>query len=94
MEHHAIGASLFPKREVQSHIVYLHTGASVQAEIESRSYTGRQWIRPGTVWVMPRGSEHAVTFHNRVEGLSVSFDPIRFSELRAGASAREERSLG
>lgn len=94
MEHHAIGACVFPRREVQSHIVYLHTGASVQADIESRSFTGRQWIRPGTVWVMPRGSEHAVRFQNRVEGLSVSFDPAHFTELLASTGAREQRLLG
>ena len=87
MEHHAIDSSQFPRREMQSNIVYLHTGASVLAEIESRPFSGRRWIRPGTVWVMPQGSEHAVLFHNRVEGLGISFDPLRFRELLVSTNA-------
>lgn len=89
MEHHAIGPSQFPRREAQSHVVYLHTGAPVQAEVESRSISGRRLIRPGTVWVMPHGSEHAVSFRDKVEGLSISFDPTRFSEFFASAGEGE-----
>ncbi len=42
---------------------------------------------------MPQGSEHAVKFHHRVEGLSISFDSVRFCELFACTSGGEELSL-
>ncbi len=99
IEHHAIEKSEFPKREAQSHIVYMHTGASVQADIEGPGFSGRKWLRPGMVWVMPQGSEHAVRFDGNVEGLGVSFTPERFDQLLASAGAElgyqlEERIIG
>ncbi|MBV9295577.1 MAG: hypothetical protein JO145_08385 [Acidobacteriaceae bacterium] len=81
IEHHALEKIEFPRREAQSHIVYMHTGASVQADIEGPGFSGRKWLRPGMVWVMPQGSEHAVRFHAKVEGFGVSFTPDRFEQL-------------
>lgn len=93
LEHHAIEASAFPRREVQSHVVYLHTGPRVLAEIEGEAVSGRRWIRPGMVWVMPQGSQHAVLFHSRVEGLSLSYAPARWQAMLASTPSVGARDL-
>ena len=81
VEHHAIKPAAFPEREPQQHIIYLHTGPSVRAEIQSAEFSGVLWIRPGALWVMPQGSRHAVRFEGRVEGIALAYDPFRFDEL-------------
>lgn len=93
IEHHAHEKAEFPRREPESHIIYLHTGASVQADIEGPGVSGTRWFRPGMVWVMPEGSEHAVRFHGKVEGIGVSFAPEFFSHLLASADAALSRQV-
>ena len=93
VEHHAPKQTEFPRREAQSHIVYMHTGASVQAEIEGPGFSGRRWLRRGMVWVMPQGSEHAVRFDGNVEGLGVSFTPEHFDRLLASGGAQVGQQL-
>ena len=88
LEHHALAASEFPKRRPQSHVIYLHTGASVLADIQSETCSGQQWLRPGMVWVMPQAVEHAVRFNGNVEGIGVSFSAKRFTDLTSGAGFR------
>lgn len=92
LEHHAIERSAFPEREPQCHTVYLHTGPRVKAEIQSPEIRGSQWIHPGTLWIMPQGSRHAVAFDGPVQGLALAFDPARFLNLvqLGGGSAKSE----
>jgi AraC family transcriptional regulator len=92
LEHHAIERSAFPEREPQCHTIYLHTGARVRAEIHSPEIRGIRWIHPGTLWIMPQGSRHAVMFDGPVQGLALAFDPARFSKLvqLGGGSAKPD----
>ena len=83
VEHHANDPSEFPEREPQQHNFYLHTGPAVRAEIKSPDFSGMQWVRPGSLWVMPQGSRHAVRFEGtgKVEGIALAFDPDLFNHL-------------
>jgi AraC family transcriptional regulator len=83
VEHHANPPSDYPEREPQQHNFYLHTGPAVRAEIKSPDLSGMQWVRPGSLWVMPQGSRHQVRFEGSVtvEGIALAFDPLRFDTL-------------
>lgn len=93
VEHHAIEPAEFPEREPQLHILYFHTGPAVRAEIQSPEFSGIRWIRPGTLWIMPQGTRHAVRFEGRVEGLALAFDPVRFDNLVQSAGGKSSTQI-
>ncbi len=93
VEHHAIEATEFPEREPQLHVLYLHTGTAVRAEIKSPDLSGVRWIRPGALWVMPHGTRHGVRFEGPTEGLALAFDPERFNDLVQTAGAKNAAGI-
>lgn len=54
VEHHVVEPTEFPERELLQHNIFLYTGPAAQAEIKSPEFTGTQWMRPGSLWIMPR----------------------------------------
>jgi AraC family transcriptional regulator len=90
VEFHANQPQEYPEREPQQHNFYLHTGAAVRAEIRSPDFTGMQWVRPGALWVMPKGSRHAIRFEGSevVEGVALAFDPARFDQMVESAGGK------
>ena len=93
VEHHAIEAMEFPEREPQLHVLYLHTGPAVRAEIKSPDVSGVRWIRPGALWVMPHGTRHGVRFEGAMEGLALAFSPERFDQLVQAADGKNAAGL-
>jgi AraC family transcriptional regulator len=95
VEHHANAPGEYPEREPQQHNFYLHTGPAVRAEVKSPDFSGIQWVRPGSLWVMPQGSRHSVRFEGTVpvEGVALAFAPGRFESLIQSAGGKSSSTI-
>jgi AraC family transcriptional regulator len=93
VERHAVEAAEFPEREPQQHNFFMYTSPVVRAEIKSTDFSGMQWLRPGSLWVMPQGCRHAVRFEGRVAGIALAFDPVVFETLVESAGGKRASQI-
>jgi AraC family transcriptional regulator len=88
VEHHVVQPTEFPERELLQHNLFLYTGPAARAEIKSPEFTGRRWIYPGSLWIMPEGSRHGVRFESDMEGIALAFDGSTFDRLVQSADGK------
>ena len=93
VEHHTVEPTEFPEREPQQHNFFMYTSPAVRAEIKSPDFSGIRWVRPGSLWVMPKGCHHQVRFEGPVAGVALAFDPLRFDTLVESAGGKHSGQM-
>lgn len=89
VEHHTVRPMEFSERVLLQHNLFLYTGPVARAEIRSPEFSGLRWISPGSIWVMPQGSRHAVRFESNMEGIALAFDPAMLEHLVQSADGKQ-----
>lgn len=75
LENHTVPAVLIPRHEHPEHFLHLVVRGNVKYEVNTRGQTLRFTSRPGTLFLLPRGTVDEVNWTGPTERLAVAFHP-------------------
>ena len=81
LESHTVPAGLIHRHEHPEHFIELVFDGNVSYEVSERGQTRRFISQPGTICLLPRGSEHEVNWLRESQHIVVALKPCRLSNV-------------
>jgi AraC family transcriptional regulator len=93
LEEHSTTPGLIPDHEHPTHVLHLQTGGAVWVEWTTGGHTHSEFHGPGTVYLLPRGSQHRFLGEGPSARVVVALHPRLLTQALEETAHREDIEL-